>query len=129
MQNREIGQRLRQFREYLGTLDDASKMTRERFATLLGVKHHNINDYERGASDIPSAALVGLYRLGLNLNWLFSGQEAMIAHNEPTNNSRRSEQEIEVLDMRALSPAAIQSLVSKEVHKILENMGTISNES
>lgn len=72
---REVGVRLRSFREMLSIYNSPQKkrLTRAEFAKIVGVNAHNINDYERGASDMPCLVMSRLFDIGCNLNWLVTG--------------------------------------------------------
>ena len=66
-----IGARLRFFRE-------SKKMSQVQMAEALGGKMRGIQNNELGITLPNSKVLLGLHRLGLNVNWLLSGAGPML---------------------------------------------------
>ncbi len=67
----EIGGRLRLFRESLGA-------SQEKFASMIGGTKRAIQNNESGKTAPNSKLLHGLVALGLNINWLLSGEGPML---------------------------------------------------
>lgn len=65
-----LGHRLRDIRSYLGE-------TQIIFANRFGLKRHDIANYERGRSDLPSRVMGGLDKLGFSISWLLTGEGGM----------------------------------------------------
>lgn len=66
-----VGTRLRAFRE-------AMKMGQEQLAEAIGGTKRGIQDNELGRALPNSKALTGLCQLGLNVNWLLTGEGPML---------------------------------------------------
>jgi transcriptional regulator with XRE-family HTH domain len=67
----KIGERLRLFRE-------TKKMSQVQMADALDGTTRGLQDNELGRSLPNSKVLIGLYGLGLNVNWLLSGEGPML---------------------------------------------------
>lgn len=65
-----MGTRLRTIRKYFGE-------TQITFAGRFGLRRHDIANYERGRTDLPSNVMGGLDRLGFNISWLVTGEGDM----------------------------------------------------
>ncbi len=65
-----MGTRLRTIRKYFGE-------TQITFAGRFGLQRHDIANYERGRTDLPSRVMGGLDRLGFNISWLVTGEGDM----------------------------------------------------
>ena len=70
-ENSHIGTRLRAFRESLG-------FGQEQLAEAIGGTKRGIQDNELGKALPNSKALIGLCRLGLNVNWLLAEEGPML---------------------------------------------------
>jgi transcriptional regulator with XRE-family HTH domain len=66
----EIGQRLRLVRESLN-------IKQGEFASMLGINQQNLSNYELEKRDIPDDVKVKILQIGVNLNWLLTGQGEM----------------------------------------------------
>ena len=69
--NVAIGSRLRQFREY-------KRMSQAQMAQAVDGATAGLQKNELGIAMPNSKVLIGLYRLGLNINWLLSGEGSML---------------------------------------------------
>ena len=65
--NVEMGARLREIREYLGD-------TQTTFAARFGRNRHDVANYERGRTDLPSSVIGVLDKMGFNISWLVTGE-------------------------------------------------------
>ena len=65
-----MGTRLRTIRKFFGE-------TQITFAGRFGLQRHDIANYERGRTDLPSNVMGGLDRLGFNISWLVTGEGDM----------------------------------------------------
>lgn len=61
-----MGKRLRKIREEIGE-------TQAVFAARFNLKRHDIANYERGRTDLPSRLISDLNMLGYNVSWLVTG--------------------------------------------------------
>lgn len=69
--NIQIGERLRIFRE-------AKKLTQAQMAEVLGGTARGVQNTELNISLPNSKLLIGLHGIGLNVNWLLSGEGPML---------------------------------------------------
>lgn len=67
----QVGDRMRLFRESL-------KMSQVQMAAALGGTPRGLQNNELNQSLPNSKVMTGLYRLGANVNWLLSGEGAMV---------------------------------------------------
>jgi len=63
----EIGKRLRKLREQLG-------WSQATLAKKIGFSQKAISHWEKGERDIPTKALIELKKLGVNIDWLLTGE-------------------------------------------------------
>ena len=110
-----IGERLRLFRE-------SKKLTQAQMADALDATTIGLQGNERGRALPNSKVLIGLYNLGLNVNWLLSGDGPMLlADSTTTDDDLKAYGEcLEILELalnkfnRKLTPekkrAAVDSL-------------------
>lgn len=73
MKDEEIARRLKDTRLALGKSQEA-------MAVAVGGKLRSWQDYEKGRSIPGGAVLAQLGRLGVNMNWVLTGEGAMFAH-------------------------------------------------
>lgn len=73
-----IGERMKVFRESLG-------LGQEQLAAQIGGSKRGIQDNEWGKAAPNSKILVGLAKLGLNVNWLLLGEGEMLMKNVSTS--------------------------------------------
>lgn len=76
--NQTIGDRLRIFREY-------KKCTQAQFAIEMGMSTTGLQSNESNRSLPNSKLLIELYAVGLNVNWLLSGEGEMLMKNVSTS--------------------------------------------
>ncbi|MEE9464290.1 MAG: helix-turn-helix transcriptional regulator, partial [Candidatus Neomarinimicrobiota bacterium] len=84
------GERLRIIRKYFGE-------TQVVFADRFGLQRHDIANYERGRTDLPSSMMGGLDRLGFNISWLVTGDGDMHKVEELLNRFKQLSEEFDRL--------------------------------
>lgn len=77
--NQAIGKRLRLVR-YI--FNEGGKLSAQQFAFLLNETRDKIISYELGRSSIPVRMLIELYKRGINIIWLLTGEGEIFAKNE-----------------------------------------------
>ncbi len=69
--------------EYMGLrlkeIRKLNKATQVEFAQLLETSQRNISSYENGNLEIPDRVKIKLFNLGINLNWLLTGEGEMFS--------------------------------------------------
>lgn len=88
--HRDLGERLRIIRKYFGE-------TQVVFADRFGLQRHDIANYERGRTDLPSNVMGGLDRLGFNISWLVTGDGDMHQVEELLNRFKQLSEEFDRL--------------------------------
>jgi len=73
----EIGKRLRKLREQLG-------WSQAVLAKKIGFSSKAISHWEKGERDIPTKALIELKKLGVNIDWLLTGEGEPLKTNPET---------------------------------------------
>jgi len=76
--NQAIGKRLRLVR-YI--FNEGGKLSAQQFAFLLNETRDKIISYELGRSSIPVRMLIELYKRGINIIWLLTGEGEIFAKN------------------------------------------------
>ncbi len=59
------------------------KMTQTEFAELLGTTQRNISKYENEKLEIPDKIKAELIKIGVDINWLLTGEGEMFLKKEP----------------------------------------------
>lgn len=78
-----IGDRLRIFAKYIGTS--------KRLAEMLGMTPQSLNFYLKGKREPGANILKRLLDLGLNINWLLTGEGEMLTYSESNHGVNSSE--------------------------------------
>ncbi len=100
-----IGQRLKQVREQLG-------LSQAQLAKKIGFSQKAISHWERGERDIPTQALIALKRIGINIDWLLTGE------GEPLTNDPKKEEILRIMqELEEKDPATFE-----EVYKIFKSI-------
>ncbi|MCX6145732.1 MAG: helix-turn-helix transcriptional regulator [Candidatus Kapabacteria bacterium] len=77
---------MRSFAENLSDLIHNRKETQSAFAKITGYDRQNINYYCKGRYFPKEDFFLKLYDLGINLNWLFTGEGEIYRQMKPTSN-------------------------------------------
>jgi len=103
-----IGQRLRLIREQLG-------LSQAQLAKKIGFSQNAISHWERGERDIPTQALIALKRLGINIDWLLTGEGTPLTVDPKKEEIYQFLKEIESKD-----PATFE-----EIYKIFKSIASL----
>jgi len=100
-----IGQRLKRIREQLG-------LSQAQLAKRIGFSQKAVSHWERGERDIPTQALVALKQLGVNIDWLLTGE------GEPLTNDPKKEEILKIMqELEEKDPETFE-----EVYKIFKSI-------
>lgn len=122
-----VGSRLKLFREFL-------KLTQVQFASAIGGTAIAIQGNESGRSMPNGKSLIGLYKLGMDINWLLTGEGQMLLTKQPPNSSggdlRKFADAMEIIDLyvqrtgKVLSPEKKRKAV-EALYKLSEGKAEI----
>lgn len=70
-----VGERLKEIRKVL-------ELSQIEFAEKLNTQQRNISHYEKNQLDIPDKLKIKLSEMGINLNWLLTGEDSMFKSKE-----------------------------------------------
>lgn len=122
-----VGSRLKLFREFL-------KLTQVQLAAAIGGTAIAIQGNESGRSMPNSKSLIGLYKLGMDINWLLTGEGQMVLAKQPSNISGvelgKFADAMEIIDLylvktgKTLSPDKKRKAV-EALYKLSEGKATI----
>ncbi|MCK4577536.1 MAG: helix-turn-helix transcriptional regulator [Candidatus Marinimicrobia bacterium] len=87
-----MGARLRVIREYLGD-------TQTTFAARFGRNRHDVANYERGRTDLPSSVIGVLDKLGFNITWLVTGEGYLLKMDDLLSRFKTLSNEFEKLSV------------------------------